>query len=119
MERMITLGMALAFGLTLSAPLAQAASSRCTGADCGTKAKQVAAPGQAPKKAALPRKRVKTIASPVARKPGKGRSEYSDEQRAKIMEHARAVCREHYGASSSVYSVDYKKWRVVCVPPGY
>lgn len=110
--------MAVAFGVSITSSPGEAAR-HCSGANCGTKSKQEAVPGHAPKKVAAPKKVIKKSANAVARKPGKGRSEYSAEQRAKIMEHARAVCREKFGASSTVYRVDYKKWRVTCVPPGY
>lgn len=118
MKRVWLIAVVLAFGLSLTPPSSVQAAQNCTGANCGTKSKKETAPGQTPKKGALPKKR-KQIASPVAQKQGKGRSEYSAEQRAKVLEHARAVCREKFGASSTVYRVDYKKWRVTCVPPGY
>jgi len=50
--------------------------------------------------------------------PGKGRVGYSAEERKRIQELARKVCREKSGASSTVYRIDYKKLRVICMPPG-
>jgi hypothetical protein len=50
--------------------------------------------------------------------PGKGRSGYSAEERKRIMENARKVCREKTGASATVYRIDYQKMRVWCMPPG-
>ena len=116
--RITIIAVVLAFGLSLM-PTAGQAAGNCKGANCGTKSKQEAMPGQLPNGVVAPKKVVKKKAARVARPPGKGRSEYTAEQRAKIMENARATCRESYGASSTVYSVDYKKWRVTCVPPGY
>lgn len=43
----------------------------------------------------------------------------SSADRAKLMEIARKVCRKKYGASSTVYRLDYARKRVICVPPGY
>lgn len=39
--------------------------------------------------------------------------------RAKLMEIARKGCRKKYGASSTVYRIDYARKRILCVPPGY
>ena len=36
-----------------------------------------------------------------------------------LMEQARKICVKKYGATSRVYQLDYKKWRVVCTTPGY
>ena len=49
---------------------------------------------------------------------GKGRDGYTAEERKRILENARRVCREKSGASSTVCSIDYKKMRVLCMPPG-
>ena len=43
------------------------------------------------------------------------RSDFTSEQRAKMMENARKVCRKRYGATATVYKVDYYKWRVICI----
>jgi hypothetical protein len=53
-----------------------------------------------------------------SKSPGKGRAGYSAEERKRIQELARKVCREKTGASSTVYRIDYKKLRVICMPPG-
>jgi hypothetical protein len=49
----------------------------------------------------------------------KSSSDYSSEERKKIMELARQICRKKYGASSTVYRIDYTRKSVICVPPGY
>jgi hypothetical protein len=51
---------------------------------------------------------------PVAKKISKNRSDFSEAQRKKLMESARAVCKKKYGATSRVYQLDYKKWTVIC-----
>lgn len=43
----------------------------------------------------------------------------SDAERKKMMELARELCRKKYGATSSVYRIDYKRKMVTCMPPGY
>jgi hypothetical protein len=48
----------------------------------------------------------------------KGRNDYTAEERAKIMEHARQVCRKSQGAPSTVYRIDYRKMVVYCRTPG-
>jgi hypothetical protein len=53
-----------------------------------------------------------------AKSPGKGRAGYTAEERKRIQEYARKVCRQEFGASSTVYRIDYKKLRVICNPPG-
>ncbi len=53
-----------------------------------------------------------------AKPPGKGRTGYSAEERKRIQELARKVCKQKSGASSTVYRIDYKKLRVICMPPG-
>ena len=55
---------------------------------------------------------------PTPKKPSKSRNDFTSEQRKKIMEEARQVCVKAYGASSTVYRFDYKKWRVICYRPG-
>lgn len=55
---------------------------------------------------------------PTPKKVSKSRNDFTPEQRKKIMEDARQVCIKAYGASSSVYRFDYKKWRVICYRPG-
>jgi hypothetical protein len=47
------------------------------------------------------------------------RSDFSAEQRTKMMEEARKICKKKFGAPSRVYKIDYVKWRVVCTEPGY
>ena len=85
----------LAFSLTeLSAPPAAQAAGYC--------------PGQKGGKCPQPKK-----------KKGKSRDDFSPSQREKLMEQARKICVEKYGATSRVYQLDYKKWRVVCTTPGY
>jgi hypothetical protein len=44
----------------------------------------------------------------------KGRSDYTAEERKKIMERARKVCRDSQGAPSRVYRIDYQKMVVYC-----
>jgi hypothetical protein len=55
---------------------------------------------------------------PTPKKISKSREDFTPEQRKKIMEDARQVCIRAYGASSTVYRFDYKKWRVICYRPG-
>lgn len=55
---------------------------------------------------------------PKQKKISKSRKDFTPEQRKKIMEDARKVCIEKYGASSSVYRFDYSKWTVICNTPG-
>jgi hypothetical protein len=47
------------------------------------------------------------------------RSDFTAEQRAKLMEEARKICKKRFGAPSRVYKIDYVQWRVVCTEPGY
>jgi hypothetical protein len=49
---------------------------------------------------------------------GKSRSEFTPEQRKQILESARKLCVRTYGASSRVYSYDWKKRQVTCNTPG-
>jgi hypothetical protein len=55
---------------------------------------------------------------PAPKKISKSRSDFTPEQRKKLLEEARQVCIRKYGASSSVHHFDYKKWRVTCNTPG-
>jgi hypothetical protein len=55
---------------------------------------------------------------PAPKKISKSRSDFTPEQRKKLLEDARQVCIREYGASSSVHHFDYKKWRVTCKTPG-
>jgi hypothetical protein len=48
----------------------------------------------------------------------KGRSDYTPEERAKMMQRGREVCRKEFGAPSTVYRIDYKSLRVYCRMPG-
>ena len=48
----------------------------------------------------------------------KGRNDYTAEERKKIMERARKVCRDSQGAPSTVYRIDYQKMVVYCTTPG-
>ena len=56
---------------------------------------------------------------PQKKKISKKRSDFTEVQRAKFMESARAICTKKYGASSRVHRLDYAKWTVICEPPGY
>ena len=58
-------------------------------------------------------------AQPPAKGNHKGRDQYTAEQRQKILERAREICRKNYGAPSTVYRFDYKRNTVWCVPPAY
>jgi len=49
----------------------------------------------------------------------KGRDAYTPQQREKMMERAREICRKNYGAPSRVYRIDYKKNMIWCEPPSY
>jgi hypothetical protein len=42
------------------------------------------------------------------------RSDFTPQQRAKMMDEARKLCKKRYGASSTVYKFDYYKWMVIC-----
>jgi hypothetical protein len=55
----------------------------------------------------------------TTKKKVKSRDDYSAAERAKIMDYARKLCRKKYGASSTVYRLDYRMKRVTCAPPGY
>jgi hypothetical protein len=60
-----------------------------------------------------------TVQAATTKKKKKSSSDYSSEERKKIMELARQICRKKYGASSTVYRIDYTRKSVICVPPGY
>ena len=112
MLRVLLPALLLGFSLSLSPPAAEAAS-KCTGSQC-----QKASKSQKAQKAEKPQKaKTKKVKKQQASR-GKGRSGYTAEQRRQLMERARQVCRKEFGASSTVYSVDYKKLRVMCMPPG-
>ena len=49
----------------------------------------------------------------------RSRDDFTAEQRDKLMEKARQICVKRYGASSRVWKLDYKAWRVTCTEPGY
>jgi hypothetical protein len=56
----------------------------------------------------------KTGKCPVQKKISHKRSDFTAEQRAKLMDEARRICKKKFGASSTVYKLDYYKWRVIC-----
>ena len=43
------------------------------------------------------------------------RSDFTAEQREKMMEEARKICRKRYGAGALVYKMDHYKWKVWCL----
>jgi hypothetical protein len=51
---------------------------------------------------------------PVNKKLSHKREDFTTEQRAKMMEEARRICKKAYGAGSTVYQLDYYKWKVIC-----
>lgn len=51
---------------------------------------------------------------PSPRKISHKRSEFTAAQRAKMMDEARKICKKAYGSSSTVYKLDYYKWKVIC-----
>ncbi len=55
-------------------------------------------------------------AEAAAKKKGglKNRSAYTAEQRQKILENARKLCRKKYGAPANVYRIDYAANKVWC-----
>lgn len=75
------------------------AASKCSGSKCASQ------------------KAASTTHKKAAPATHKGVNDYTPEQRAKIMERAREVCRQHHGSPSRVYRVDYKRMRVWCLPP--
>lgn len=50
----------------------------------------------------------------VQKKHSHKRSDFTAEQRAKMMEEARGICKKKFGAASTVYKLDYYKWMVIC-----
>ena len=46
----------------------------------------------------------------------KNRSAYTAEQRQKILEEARKICRKRYGAPANVYRIDYASNKIWCSP---
>lgn len=72
------------------------------------------APGFAPSAEATEKKTEKKKPEKKAKK--KGRNDYTAEERKKIMERARKVCRDSQGAPSRVYRIDYQKMVVYCTP---
>ena len=61
---------------------------------------------------------VKPAMAASKKKPPLKRSDLTPEQREKVMEYARALCKKKYGASARVYRIDYAKRMVWCRPPG-
>ena len=57
-------------------------------------------------------------AEAAAKKKGglKNRSEYTAEQRQKILEAARKSCRKKFGAPATVYRIDYAANKIWCRP---
>jgi len=43
------------------------------------------------------------------------RSDYTPEQREKMMEEARQICKKRFGAGARVYRIDYAKMMVWCL----
>ena len=43
------------------------------------------------------------------------RSDFTPAQREKLMEKARKICKDKYGAMSTVYRLDYYHWKVWCL----
>lgn len=56
---------------------------------------------------------------PQPKKISKSRSDFTPEQREKLLEDARKLCKKKYGATSRVHYLDYKKWTVTCTEPGF
>jgi len=56
---------------------------------------------------------------PAKKKISKSRNDFSAAERQKILSEARKICTRKYGATSTVYRIEYDKWRVVCTEPGY
>lgn len=57
---------------------------------------------------------IEIVAAATKKKISKKRSDFTPEQREKLMEEARKICKKKYGATSTVYRLDYKKWIVIC-----
>ena len=51
---------------------------------------------------------------PAQKKITHSRSDFTVARREKLMEEARNMCKKKYGAGSTVYKLDYYKWRVTC-----
>jgi hypothetical protein len=51
---------------------------------------------------------------PTQKKVTHKRSDFTAEQKAKMMDDARKLCKKRYGAASTVYKLDYYKWNVIC-----
>lgn len=51
---------------------------------------------------------------PTQKKITRSRTDFTAAQRAKMMEEARQICKKKYGSASTVYKLDYFKWRVIC-----
>lgn len=50
------------------------------------------------------------------KKRGYKRSDFTEEQREKIMENARKACKKSYGSAARVYKIDYSRNQIWCVP---
>ncbi len=57
---------------------------------------------------------IETVAAATKKKISKKRSDFTPEQRNKLMEEARKICKKKYGSTSTVYRLDYYKWIVIC-----
>ncbi len=57
---------------------------------------------------------IETVTAATKKKISKKRSDFTPEQRKKLMEEARKICKKNYGAASTVYRFEYHKWRVIC-----
>ena len=49
------------------------------------------------------------------KKISKKSSDFTPQQREKLMEEARKICRKRYGAGARVYKLDYYHWKVWCL----
>lgn len=81
----------------------------------------LAVPNLAPLPVAAASKKTekKTAAKTPQKQPrGKGVNGYSPEERKKMLDYARKVCRKEFGAGATVHSIDYRKLRVYCFPAG-
>jgi hypothetical protein len=58
--------------------------------------------------------RSKSGKCPTQRTISHKQSEFNAQKRAKLMDEARKICKRKYGAASTVYKLDYFKWRVIC-----
>ena len=54
------------------------------------------------------------VAATTKKKISRKRSDFTPEQREKLMEKARQICRKNYGPGSTVYRLDYYHWKVWC-----